>query len=453
MTVHQRTTEALLPTLAGRRDVLRIAGGVAAAALLGSVVPMRVARAATAVGRPMYQQDAQHTGRSPHTGPRKATLIRSFDTATSGLGAPVQFTDIQSSIVVGTDGTMYQSTFGGSLYALRDPGSGSSLEPVWWFRPDDGGTSAHATPAVTDDGTTYLQFSTRNPASSRLYALRRPTNGLAADVAWTVDLGAVGASWSPIVGPDGTVYTMNSSGKFFAVAPDGTVRWTAQLGQVVRAAVSLSPDGSTVYVPSLDGKLYAVASPASSGGEGTVKWTFDFGEHLRPTPLVTTDRGIGVNGIGSGSSPAIAPDGSIYVGANNSNFYAVNPDGTMKWLYEAEREIAGIWADPALSADAGTVYFGANKGGVYALDTASGALRWQSKIFGSLYGGLTLDAKGTLYTGSTVGHLFGIDASNGQWFFDYDAQAYPGIWTSVAVRPDGSLALGTRQGKVLVFGA
>ncbi len=40
----------------------------------------------------------------------------------------------------------------------------------------------------------------------------------------------------------------------------------------------------------------------------------------------------------------IGPDGTIYIGANNSNFYAIAPDGSQKWLFEAERELAGIWS-------------------------------------------------------------------------------------------------------------
>ena len=33
------------------------------------------------------------------------------------------------------------------------------------------------------------------------------------------------------------------------------------------------------------------------------------------------------------STPAIADDGTIYVGSEDTNLYAVNPDGTQKWEY------------------------------------------------------------------------------------------------------------------------
>src|SRR6185503_17783533 len=64
--------------------------------------------APVAVGRPMYQMDPQHTGRSPNRGPRQAKIMRTFDTGNFQVrdGATPQ-PDIQSSAAVGTDGTIY----------------------------------------------------------------------------------------------------------------------------------------------------------------------------------------------------------------------------------------------------------------------------------------------------------------------------------------------------------
>src|SRR6185369_14529399 len=72
-----------------------------------------------AVGRPMYQMDAQHTGRSPNRGPRQAKLMRSFDTGNFQVrdGATPQ-PDIQSSAAIGPDGTIYLANQQGVLFAL-----------------------------------------------------------------------------------------------------------------------------------------------------------------------------------------------------------------------------------------------------------------------------------------------------------------------------------------------
>jgi len=403
----------------------------------------------------MYQMDAQHSGRSPHAGPRQVRLLRTFDTSRPELtpdpGGPAR--DIQSSAAIGPDGTIYIGNFPGTLFALRDPGQGDALSPVWRFHPT-GASSWHGTPALGRDGTVYLGFSTgmNTPeAKGTLYALRPPTGGGEPSVAWNVDLGAGRQTASPTLGADDTVYAVSGSGKLFVVSPSGTVKWTVQAGPPVKSAPALGPDG-TVYLASIDGKLYAVSPPAGAGTEGAIRWTFDFGEHPGNVPPVTgTPPPAGANGVGSGASPTVGPDGTIYIGANNSNFYAVAPDGKLKWMFEAEREIAGIWTTAALSADQSTLYFAANKGGMYALARDSGSLRWRYDILGSVYSSPALDARGVLYTGSTAGHLIALDSSNGQPIFDYDAGAQ--IWTAPSIRPDGSLVVADRSGRVLLLGA
>ncbi len=413
------------------------------------------AQAEVTAGKPMYQVDPFHTGRSPHTGPTHGVVLRTFDAAHPPVPTVHPATprmDIQSSSVIGPDGTIYIADFPGNLFALRDPGQGSSLSFVWRFHPD-GGTSLHATPALGRDGSVYLGFSagTRNAARSTFYALKAPTSGTEAQIAWSVDFGEGMMTSSPTVGPDGTIYAVSGPGKLYAIAPDGTVKWTVQTGPTLRSSPALAADGK-VYQPSSDGKLYAVAPPASADSkEGTIAWTFDFGQHLGSTPLLTKAGGFGGgNGIGSGASPTIGPDGTIYIGANNSNFYAVNPDGSLKWLYEAEREYAGIWATAALSADASTLFFGANKGGIYALGTKDGALRWQFPIYGSVYSSPALDHQGTLYTGSTVGHVYALDSTTGHVVFDYNAGAQ--VWSAPSILPNGTVVVADRKGNVILLG-
>jgi outer membrane protein assembly factor BamB len=243
-------------------------------------------------------------------------------------------------------------------------------------------------------------------------------------------------------------------------AADGRVKWTAQtgkaeasqFGQTVKVAPAVAADG-TVYTTAVTGSLYAV-SPPSSGQQGSIKWSFDFGQHLGPTPLVSTSVTGGGNrgqdGIGSAASATIGPDGTIYVGANNSNFYAIDPSGQQKWLYEAERELAGIWTTAALSTDSSTLYFGANKGGMYALNARDGSLKWKFPVYGSIYSSPAIDARGTLYTGSSVEHVYAIDSTSGEAVGEYNAGA--SVWAAPSIRPDGTLVVADRSGRVLVLG-
>jgi large repetitive protein len=407
------------------------------------------------IGRPMYQMDAQHTGRSPHIGPRQVILLRTFNTSQVDVPDPTfGSADIQSSAAIAPDGTAYIGLHSGTVFALRDPaGAGNQLAARWSFHPA-GGSSWHATPAIGRDGTVYVGFSTDNgspDAMGRLYALQAPTSGIEPQVLWSVDLGPGRQTSSPVLGPDGTIYALGGNGLLTAITPAGQVRWTVQTGPVLKSSVALGP-GGMVYVPSMNGKLYAVAPPVDGRSEtGTIRWVFRFGEYPGvKAPVITHSPPAGADGIGTGASATVAPDGSIYIGANNSNFYAISPDGQLEWLFEAEREIAGIWSTAALSADSSTLYFGANKGGIYALNRQDGTLKWQYRIVGSVYSSPALDATGTLYTGSTVGHVFAFEASSGRLIFDYDAQAP--IWTAPAIRPDGSLVIADRDGRVMLLG-
>lgn len=67
---------------------------------------------------------------------------------------------------------------------------------------------------------------------------------------------------------------------------------------------------------------------------GTKRWEFDIG------------------GSVNGCAPAIAPDGTIYIGSNGNKLYAVNPDGTKKWEWDAGDD---LYFSPSIGSD-GTIY-------------------------------------------------------------------------------------------------
>jgi outer membrane protein assembly factor BamB len=415
----------------------------------------------------MYQMDAQHSGRSPHRGPQSLAIARTFNTNQPDLRPADPLgpgPDIQSSSAIGPDGTIYATNFIGWLFALKDsPSASDVLDLAWRFRPPNG-SPYHCTPALTPDGATvYVSFTTGTADAARgsLFAVRAPSSGQDGQVVWQADLGPGNVQNSPTLGPDGTLYIVNVAGVLSAIdSSTGRVKWTAQtgtaqpaqFGQTVKMTPAVAPDG-TVYTTALTGALYAISPPGGSGTQGSIKWSFNFGEHLGPTPLVTAPvtapPNRGQDGVGSGASATVGPDGTIYVGANNSNFYAIDPSGQQKWLYEAERELAGIWTTAALSADASTLYFGANKGGIYALNTRDGSLKWQFNIVGSIYGSPALDAVGTLYTGSTVGHVFSLSTTDGEPFTDLGVGAP--VWSAPSVRPDGSVVIGDRNGRIVVL--
>ena len=71
------------------------------------------------------------------------------------------------------------------------------------------------------------------------------------------------------------------------------------------------------------------------------------------------------------SSPAIAPDGTIYQATFSGKLLAVTPAGKLKWMFQTGSEIR---SSPAIGND-GTIYFGSRDGKCYAV-TLEGSLQW-----------------------------------------------------------------------------
>jgi outer membrane protein assembly factor BamB len=69
-----------------------------------------------------------------------------------------------------------------------------------------------------------------------------------------------------------------------------------------------------------------------------------------------------------------------------------------------------------------------------------------------VYSSPALDSRGTLYTGSTIGQVIAIDTASGERVAQYDNSNNVGVWTAPAIRPDGTVVVGDRQGRILVLG-
>jgi outer membrane protein assembly factor BamB len=168
-----------------------------------------------------------------------------------------------------------------------------------------------------------------------------------------------------------------------------------------------------VYVGSTGGILYAVDRET-----GSEKWKFDAKGRIA-------------------SSPAVA-GGLVYFGAFDGNFYAVDAaSGQLKWKFATagERRFEGKHlhgSEPAtetmpdpwdcyLSSPVvwqGAVYFGSGDGNVYALDSATGALKWKFKT-GDVVHASPAIADGLLFIGSWDSNFYALDATTGaeKWRF------------------------------------
>jgi hypothetical protein len=79
------------------------------------------------------------------------------------------------------------------------------------------------------------------------------------------------------------------------------------------------------------------------------------------------------------SSPAIAQDGTIYIGTSITtvmdSFYAIYPDGQIKWGFFINE---WVHSSPAIAAD-GTIYVGSDNGKLYAINP-DGTEKWKCHL-------------------------------------------------------------------------
>ena len=119
--------------------------------------------------------------------------------------------------------------------------------------------------------------------------------------------------------------------------------------------------------------------------DGALKWKFKAGLEIK-------------------SSPAVAADGTICFGSRDRKFYALNSSGKLKWSFAT-----GAWLDssPAIGAD-GTIYFGSHDRNFYAL-TPDGKLKWKFATGGEIIASPAIGADGTIYISSTDGNVYALN--------------------------------------------
>jgi outer membrane protein assembly factor BamB len=95
-------------------------------------------------------------------------------------------------------------------------------------------------------------------------------------------------------------------------------------------------------------------------------------------------------------SPAVGEDGTIYVGDGHGIFFAISPNGKMKWARDLGE---GLIYTPAIGDD-GTIY--TNTGPhLYALSPNDGTVLWTFEADCNLWGSPAVAKDGTIYIGST----------------------------------------------------
>lgn len=316
---------------------------------------------------------------------------------------------------VGSDETVYLSSWDGYLYAVNPDGTLKwrflvQVEQRLW-----------SSPALSaDESIVYVA------GNGSLLAVEQSSAAVGGGpvLRWAVRTGGEVLA-SPTIGPDGAVFIGGLDGVMRAVAPNGTELWahgsgggegaiyasaavsehavfyTSMVGGRVVALArhggallwsssesplpipsspSLSADGATLYVGSTDGSLRALRA-----ADGGLQWAYEVG---------TVD----------GSSPAVSPsDGTVYIGSIGAGggLYAVAPSGELRWKLPVD---SGVQSSPAVG-EGGVVYFASFKASLFAVEPSDGAVRWAARLGGSSFSSPALGRHG-LYVGANDGGLY-----------------------------------------------
>lgn len=203
---------------------------------------------------------------------------------------------------------------------------------------------------------------------------------------------------SPSIGADGTIYilgynpqtnSLNSSYNesynesslnsyhsynLLAINPDGSLKWESEPTMDItnyRTAPLIAADGTIYITNTIQGELTAI------NPDGSLKWVHK------------------ASAMGCGQSdPVVGSDGTIYY-VWGDRLYAVNKDGSRKWMTDPDEIIANSKNLLAIGPE-GTIYCQSTGGDLYAVNP-DGSLKWAIEGGSSTFSPPSIGPDGTIY--------------------------------------------------------
>lgn len=275
---------------------------------------------------------------------------------------------VRSSPAIGPNGALYTSSYYSRTTYTLNAATGfidGEINLDARFR--------YTSPTFATDGTVYIAGYSKGGRG--FYSL----NPGLTTINWVFKQGEE-FNATPAIGADGTIYVGSNNDYFYAINPDGTEKWSVEYGTWTASATAIGPDG-TVYFSgetATGGVLIAF-----NAADGTEKWR-------KSLPAKAGQGG-----------PAIAADGTIYLGGYEEKMIAYNPDGTEKWSYTAKGPIETV---PAIDND-GNLYFG-DLSGFFHVVNPDGLNPYKVVSLGTeIHSSVAIGADGTIYVAANDGEI------------------------------------------------
>jgi outer membrane protein assembly factor BamB len=310
---------------------------------------------------------------------------------------------------IADDGTIYIGSEDNSNFlAINTDGT------LKWTYSGLGDNQGSSTSSVGSDGTIYIGSKDGN-----LHAI--DSNG---NLKWKFLLAGDPIWASPAISNDGTIYIGSDGDILYAINPNGTQKWTFNtLGSNIRSTPAIASNG-TVYIASDDDNLYAL-----NPSDGSVIWTFPIGGDVEGAVALDVDGTI-ILGVDQGSSA-----GAVY---------AINPDGTEKWVATT---LGRLFSSPAIANN--RVYVGtkdSNK--LLAFNAFSGSQEWSFTAEDIILSSPTVDKNGAIYFGSFDDNVYVLNPDGTE---KYKFNTTENVWSSAVIANDGTVYIGGYNGKLYAF--
>ncbi len=156
----------------------------------------------------------------------------------------------------------------------------------------------------------------------------------------------------------------------------------------------------------------------SAGQHPELKWVFSIASPISGTPV-------------------IGADGSIYFGAENGKFYALDRNGQEKWVFRT----GGPILSSAALAENGIIYMTSKDGKIRALN-ADGILQWTYDTSDIIESSPVLGADGSVYVACKGGYLYALNPDGSlKWRYLTGGIDFP-----VSIDQDNSIYVSSREG-------
>ena len=413
----------------------------------GALLVLALVAAAHRLGRPLPSSVASST----------ATTSAEAGPASTGLDAPLRAATDAAAPDASGIAAAPRTLHGAPTHVHRASGRGpTTIKPRW--RVEVGGPVAAQVTASPDERTLYVAT-----LAGAVVALRRDDGARA----WTVQLTDKNERVysTPLIADDGTLFVGTDAKKLVALDPKGTVRWRLEVDGEADTAPVFGPGGLVVFGAgsavhaarrggdlawrfATKGKVFT--SPAiTADGHVVVGSQDDHVYCLGPDGALawSVDLGADVDG-----SPAIADDGAIYVGTDKGEVVRLDAKGNIAW----RTAVGGFVRGPLAIARDGDVLAG-TYGPVPRVVRVSpaGAIRGAFAIRGTgarefgIHGGPLEDGAGTLYFGTQDDGVYAV-ARSGELLFRYETRG--DVDAPLTMLGDGSLVVASEDGTVALLG-